>query len=58
MGTSDFDLLVEVPGATSVKLTSLQADLEEALGVPVDVTVRELLNDDACRRVSAEAIPF
>ena len=56
--TSDLDLLVELPGATYVKLASLQADLEEALGVPVDVTVRELLDDDARRRVSTEAMPL
>lgn len=54
--TSDLDLLVELPGATYVKLASLQTDLEEALGVPVDATVRELLDDDARRRVSTEAI--
>ncbi len=56
--TSDLDLLVELPGATYFKLASLQADLEEALGVPVDVTVHELLNDDARRRVAAEAVPL
>lgn len=55
---SDLDLLVDLPGATYVKLASLQADLEEALGVPVDVTVRELLDDDALRRASAEAVPL
>ena len=57
-GTSDLDLLVELPGATYIKLASLQADLEEALGVPVDVTVREPLNDDVRRRASAEAVPL
>jgi uncharacterized protein len=56
--TSDLDLLVELPGATYVKLASLQTDLEEALGVPVDVTVQELLDDDARRRVSTKAIPL
>lgn len=55
---SDLDLLVELPGATYVKLASLQADLEEALGLPVDVTVTDLLDDDARRRASAEAIPL
>ncbi len=55
---SDVDLLVELPDATYVKLASLQADLEEVLGVPVDVTVTELLDDDARRRASAEAIPL
>jgi uncharacterized protein len=55
---SDLDLLVELPDATYVKLASLQADLEEALGVPVDVTVTELLDDDARRRASAQAIPL
>lgn len=55
---SDLDLLVELPGATYVKLASLQADLEEALGLPVDVTVTDLLDDDARQRASAEAIPL
>ena len=55
---SDLDLLVDLPGATYVKLASLQADLEEALGLPVDVTVTELLDDDARQRASAEAIPL
>jgi len=55
---SDLDLLVELPGATYVRLASLQADLEEALDVPVDVTVTELLDDDARRRATAEAIPL
>ena len=55
---SDLDLLVELPGATYVKLASLKADLEEALGLPVDVTVAELLDDDARQRASAEAIPL
>ncbi len=57
-GGSDLDLLVELPGATYIKLASLQADLEEALGIPVDVTVRELLNDDVRSRASAEAVPL
>ena len=55
---SDLDLLVELPGATYVRLASLQADLEEALDVSVDVTVTELLDDDARRRATAEAIPL
>ncbi len=55
---SDLDLLVDLPGVTYVKLASLQADLVEALGVPVDVTVRELFDDDALRRASAEAMPL
>ena len=55
---SDLDLLVQLPEATYVKLASLQADLEEALDVPVDVTVPELLDDDARRRATAGAIPL
>ena len=55
---SDLDLLVQLPEATYVKLASLQADLEEALDVPVDVTVPELLDDDARRRATAEAFPL
>lgn len=52
---SDLDLLVEMPGATYVRLAALRADLEDALGVPVDVTVRPLMSDELRRAVEAEA---
>lgn len=55
---SDLDLLVELPEATYVRLATLQADLEAALDMPVDVTVTELLDDDARQRAIAEAIPL
>jgi uncharacterized protein len=55
---SDLDLLVDMPSATLVRLGSLRAELEEALGVAVDVTTRELLAPAARERAAAEARPL
>lgn len=55
---SDLDLLVEMPNATLVTLADLQAELEDELGVPVDVTTRELLLPEAREKASREAVPL
>lgn len=55
---SDLDLLVELPGATLIRLASLKADLEDVLDVPVDVTVTDLLSDEARERATAESVPL
>jgi uncharacterized protein len=55
---SDLDLLVEVLRPTYVMLAALRADLEDALGVPVDVTVAPLLTPEARERVAAEVVPL
>lgn len=52
---SDLDLLVEMPGATYVRLAALRADLEDALGIPVDVTIPPLMSDEMRRAVEAGA---
>lgn len=52
---SDLDLLVEMPRATYIRLASLRADLEDELGMPVDVTVRSLLSPEVERSIDAEA---
>ena len=55
---SDLDLLVEMPRPTYVALAALRADLEDALGVRVDVTVSPLLTSSARARADAEAVPL
>lgn len=55
---SDLDLLVELPRPTYVTLAALRADLEDALGVGVDVTVAPLLTRQARERVDFEAVPL
>jgi uncharacterized protein len=55
---SDLDLLVDLPRATYVTLAALRADLEDALGVPVDVTVAPLLTPSARRQAETEAVPL
>jgi uncharacterized protein len=53
---SDLDLLVEMPRPTYVALAALRADLEDALGTRVDVTVAPLLTRRARQRADAEAV--
>lgn len=56
---SDIDLLVELePGTRPFAILELGADLEEALGVRVDVGTRETLRERVRAEVLAEAIPL
>jgi predicted nucleotidyltransferase len=55
---SDLDLLVDpLPGATLLDLGGLQVDLEEMLGVPVDVLTPGDLPAKLRDQVLQEAIP-
>lgn len=56
---SDLDFLVELePGTRPFELLLLGADLEEALGVPVDIGTRETLRRGLRDEVLAEAVPL
>lgn len=56
---SDIDLLVDVPPHTGlVALLSLEADIELALGAPVDVVPANAVSDPAWERIRAEAVPL
>ncbi|HMO45375.1 MAG TPA: nucleotidyltransferase family protein [Rubrivivax sp.] len=56
---SDVDLLVDVPAGTSLlQLVGLQLDLEEALGVKVDLCTEPELHPALKARVLAEARPL
>lgn len=56
---SDLDLLVEFESGTRpFEVLLLGADLEDALGVPVDVATVELLRAEIRGDVVAEAIPL
>ena len=55
---SDLDLLVDpMPGATLFDLGGLHADLEQLLGVAVDLVTPGDLRPDLRRQVLAEAMP-
>jgi predicted nucleotidyltransferase len=55
---SDIDLLVDtLPGATLFDLGALQLELEELLGVPVDLLTSADLPAKVRARVLAEAVP-
>lgn len=55
---SDLDLLVDaLPGATLFDLGGLQAELEDLLGVPVDLRTPGDLPPALRARVLAEALP-
>ena len=55
---SDLDLLVDaLPGATLFDLGGLQAELEELLGVSVDLVTPGDLSPKFRQRVLAEALP-
>ncbi len=57
--TSDIDLLVELePGTRPFAILALGAELEEALGVNVDVGTPQSLRDRLRAEVLAEAIPL
>jgi hypothetical protein len=56
---SDIDLLVELtPGTRPFEILALGADLEDALGVKVDVGTPESLRDQLRDEVLAEAVPL
>jgi uncharacterized protein len=56
-GTSDLDLLVDMSeGRTLLDLVALGADLEEALGVAVDVVTEKSLSPYLRDRILAEAV--
>lgn len=56
---SDLDLLVDaLPGATLLDLGAIQIELEESLGVPVDVVTPGDLPAAYRARVLGEAIPL
>ena len=56
---SDLDLLVDtLPGATLLDLTGLQLELEDLLGVKVDVLTAAGLSAKFRSRVLAEALPL
>lgn len=56
---SDIDLLVELePGTRPFAILALGADLEEALGVKVDVGTPQTLRERVRAEVLAEAIPL
>lgn len=56
---SDLDFLVEFePGTRPFELLLLGAELEQALGVPVDIGTREALREGLRDEVLAEAVPL
>lgn len=55
---SDLDLLVEVHDPDYVGLEQLRAELENELGVHVDLAVEELLRDEVRDRTRRDAVPL
>jgi predicted nucleotidyltransferase len=56
---SDIDLLVDMPAGTSLlHLVGLQMDIEEALGIKVDLCTESELHPAMKARVLAEARPL
>ncbi len=56
---SDLDLLVDIPKGTSLlKIVGLQLDIEDALGVKVDLCTERELHPDLKDRILAEAQPL
>jgi len=56
---SDVDFLVELaPGARPFEILSIGAELEDALGVKVDVGTPECLREGLREDVLAEAVPL
>jgi predicted nucleotidyltransferase len=56
--TSDLDLLIDpLPGATLIDLGAIQEELEEALGIPVDVLTPRELPASFRATVLQEAVP-
>ncbi len=56
---SDLDLLVDLPAGTSLlRIVGLQLDIEDALGVKVDLCTERELHPALKERVLAEARPL
>lgn len=56
---SDLDLLVDLPTGTSLlHIVGLQLDIEDALGVKVDLCTERELHPDLKLRILAEARPL
>lgn len=56
---SDIDLLVDMPDGTSLlRIVGLQMDIEDALGVKVDLCTERELHPDLKLRVLAQARPL
>ena len=56
---SDIDLLVDMPDGTSLlRIVGLQLDIEDALGVKVDLCTERELHPDLKQRILAQARPL
>lgn len=56
---SDLDLLVDMPAGTSLlRIVGLQLDIEDALGVKVDLCTERELHPELRARILAEARPL
>ena len=56
---SDLDLLVDLPAGTSLlHIVGLQLDIEDALGIKVDLCTERELHPDLKLRILAEARPL
>jgi predicted nucleotidyltransferase len=56
---SDLDLLVDLPAGTSLlQIVGLQLDIQDALGVKVDLCTERELHPDLKARILAEARPL
>ena len=56
---SDLDLLVDLPPGTSLlRIVGLKLDIEDALGVKVDLCTESELHPDLKARILAEALPL
>jgi uncharacterized protein len=56
---SDLDLLVDLPRGTSLlTIVGLKLDIEDALGVKVDLCTESALHPDLKTRILAEALPL
>ena len=56
---SDLDLLVDLPRGTSLlRIVGLKLDIEDALGVKVDLCTESELHPDLKTRILAEALPL
>ena len=55
---SDIDLLVDLPDGTSLlRIVGLQLDIEDTLGVKVDLCTERELHPDLKQRILAQARP-
>jgi predicted nucleotidyltransferase len=55
---SDLDLLVEVREPDYVGLEELRSELEDELGVRIDLAVEGLLREEVLERTRREAVPL